>query len=138
MTGWWRTSRRSDLIRRNPSVDGLVSTIGGTCAASTLGPNLGPDRGASQARGERSKSANAIIEELRPQVERIPGLLVISRIRQPSESADRSARVSINTRAGRPTGRHLHNGACAARGVEASTVSSMSRQTSRTTARRST
>ncbi|MFN7982936.1 MAG: efflux RND transporter permease subunit [Vicinamibacterales bacterium] len=66
----------SDLIRRNPSVDGLVSTIGGTAASTLGGPNLGQIVVHLKARGERSKSANAIIEELRPQVERIPGLLV--------------------------------------------------------------
>ncbi|MFN7985774.1 MAG: efflux RND transporter permease subunit, partial [Vicinamibacterales bacterium] len=66
----------SDLIRHNPSVDGLVSTIGGSAASTLGGPNLGQIVVHLKARNERSKSANAIIEELRPQVERIPGLLV--------------------------------------------------------------
>jgi len=66
----------AEQIRRNGNVDGLVSTIGGTAAATLGGPNLGQIVVHLKPRGERSKSANAIIEELRPQVDRLPGLFV--------------------------------------------------------------
>jgi HAE1 family hydrophobic/amphiphilic exporter-1 len=66
----------SDIIRQNPNVEGLVSTIGGTAAATLGGPNLGQIVVHLKPRSERRANANQIIETLRPPLAKVPGLLV--------------------------------------------------------------
>ena len=66
----------SDIIRQNPNVEGLVSTIGGTAAATLGGPNLGQIVVHLKPRSERNANANQIIETLRPPLAKVPGLLV--------------------------------------------------------------
>jgi HAE1 family hydrophobic/amphiphilic exporter-1 len=66
----------ADIIRRDPNVEGLVSTIGGTAAATLGGPNLGQIVVHLKPRGERSELANDIITKLRPQLADVPGMEV--------------------------------------------------------------
>ncbi|HKE83749.1 MAG TPA: efflux RND transporter permease subunit, partial [Vicinamibacterales bacterium] len=66
----------SNIIRQNPNVVALVSTIGGS-AANTLGaPNLGQLVVTLEPRDERSASVNDVIEQLRPELARVPGMEV--------------------------------------------------------------
>jgi HAE1 family hydrophobic/amphiphilic exporter-1 len=66
----------SNIIRENPNVVALVSTIGGA-AANTLGaPNLGQLVVTLKPRDERSASVNDVIEQLRPELARVPGMEV--------------------------------------------------------------
>jgi hydrophobic/amphiphilic exporter-1 (mainly G- bacteria), HAE1 family len=66
----------ADIIRRDENVEALVSTIGGTAAATLGGPNLGQLVVHLKPRGERRKLAGEIIEELRPQLSGIAGMEV--------------------------------------------------------------
>jgi HAE1 family hydrophobic/amphiphilic exporter-1 len=66
----------SNVIRENPNVVALVSTIGGA-AANTLGaPNLGQIVATLKPRDQRRASVDDVIEELRPPLARIPGMEV--------------------------------------------------------------
>jgi HAE1 family hydrophobic/amphiphilic exporter-1 len=66
----------ADIIRRDPNVEGLVSTIGGSAAATLGGPNLGQIVVHLKPRSARNEYANDIIEKLRPQVALVPGIEV--------------------------------------------------------------
>src|SRR5437899_585128 len=66
----------ADIIRQDPNVEGLVSTIGGSAAATLGGPNLGQIVVHLKPRGERRELATDIIAKLRPQIARIPGIEV--------------------------------------------------------------
>jgi hydrophobic/amphiphilic exporter-1 (mainly G- bacteria), HAE1 family len=66
----------ADVIRANPNVAGLVSTIGGSAANTLGGPNLGQIVVHLKPRDERSELANDIIEKLRPQLDNIAGMQV--------------------------------------------------------------
>jgi HAE1 family hydrophobic/amphiphilic exporter-1 len=66
----------AEIIRQNPNVEGLVSTIGGTAAQTLGGPNLGQLVVHLKPRNERTELANDIIEKLRPQLSGIPGMRV--------------------------------------------------------------
>jgi hydrophobic/amphiphilic exporter-1 (mainly G- bacteria), HAE1 family len=63
-----------EVIRANPNVEGLVSTIGGSAANTLGGPNLGQIVVHLKPRGERKQLANDIIADLRPQLARLPGM----------------------------------------------------------------
>jgi HAE1 family hydrophobic/amphiphilic exporter-1 len=69
-------SRIADVIRRDPNVAGLVSTIGGTAANTLGGPNLGQIVVHLKPRSERKELADDIIEKLRPELSRVPGMEV--------------------------------------------------------------
>jgi HAE1 family hydrophobic/amphiphilic exporter-1 len=69
-------SQVSDIIRRDPNVEGLVSTIGGSAAANLGGPNLGQIVVHLKPRSERKELATDIIAKLRPQVAMVPGIEV--------------------------------------------------------------
>ena len=69
-------SEVADLIRRDPNVQALVSTIGGSAAATLGGPNLGQIVVHLKPRDEREEPADEIIERLRPTLSRIPGMEV--------------------------------------------------------------
>ncbi len=56
----------ADVIRRDPNVEGLVSTIGGTASNNLGGPNLGQIVVHLKPRGEREELVNDIIATLRP------------------------------------------------------------------------
>src|SRR4029079_15075747 len=64
----------ADIIRRDPNVEGLVSTIGGSAAATLGGPNLGQIVVHLKPRGDRKELANDIIEKLRPQIATVAGM----------------------------------------------------------------
>jgi hydrophobic/amphiphilic exporter-1 (mainly G- bacteria), HAE1 family len=66
----------SDIIRRDPNVEGLVSTIGGTASTTLGGPNLGQIVVTLKPRDERPLSVDDVMETLRPQVDRVPGMRV--------------------------------------------------------------
>jgi HAE1 family hydrophobic/amphiphilic exporter-1 len=66
----------ADIIRRDPNVEGLVSTIGGSAAATLGGPNLGQIVVHLKPRGDRKELATDIIEKLRPQIARVAGMEV--------------------------------------------------------------
>jgi hydrophobic/amphiphilic exporter-1 (mainly G- bacteria), HAE1 family len=66
----------ADIIRQNPNVEGLVSTIGGSAAATLGGPNLGQIVVHLKPRGERNELANDIIAKLRPQMAGVAGMQV--------------------------------------------------------------
>jgi HAE1 family hydrophobic/amphiphilic exporter-1 len=66
----------ADIIRRDPNVQALVSTIGGSAAATLGGPNLGQIVVHLKPRGERDELADDIIERLRPKLSNIPGMKV--------------------------------------------------------------
>src|SRR4029077_15159201 len=64
------------IIRQNPNVEGLVSTIGGSAAQTLGGPNLGQIVVHLKPRGERRELADDIIEQLRPKLATIAGMKV--------------------------------------------------------------
>ena len=66
----------ADVIRRNPDVSALVSTIGGSAAQTLGGPNLGQIVVHLKPRDARRYSADDIIERLRPALAMIPGMQV--------------------------------------------------------------
>ncbi len=66
----------ANVIRRDPNVEGLVSTIGGSASMTLGGPNLGQIVVTLKPRDARSLSVDEVMEELRPQVEKIPGMRV--------------------------------------------------------------
>ena len=66
----------ADIIRQDPNVLGLVSTVGGQAANTLGGPNLGQIVVHLKPRGERTELATDIIAKLRPQLARVPGTLV--------------------------------------------------------------
>ncbi len=68
--------RVADIIRQNPNVEALVSTIGGNAANTLGGPNLGQIVVHLKHRDERKELANAIIESLRPQLAAVAGMKV--------------------------------------------------------------
>jgi hydrophobic/amphiphilic exporter-1 (mainly G- bacteria), HAE1 family len=66
----------ADLIRQNPNVQGLVSTIGGAASTTLGGPNLGQIVVTLKPRNERRESVDEIIRSLRPQLDAVPGMFV--------------------------------------------------------------
>jgi hydrophobic/amphiphilic exporter-1 (mainly G- bacteria), HAE1 family len=66
----------SDIIRKDPNVEGLVSTIGGSAAATLGGPNLGQIVVHLKPRNERTELANDIIAKLRPEMAKVAGMQV--------------------------------------------------------------
>jgi HAE1 family hydrophobic/amphiphilic exporter-1 len=66
----------ADIIRKDPAVEALVSTVGGSASTTLGGPNLGQLVVHLKPRAERDVLANDIIERLRPQVAAVPGMNV--------------------------------------------------------------
>src|SRR4051812_10878522 len=66
----------ADIIRHDPNVEGLVSTIGGSAAATLGGPNLGQIVVHLKPRGDRTELATDIIAKLRPEIAKVPGIEV--------------------------------------------------------------
>src|SRR5206468_1695731 len=67
-------SEVADIIRQDPNVVGLVSTIGGSAANTLGGPNLGQIVVTLKPRSGRKELVNQIIEKLRPQVDAVAGV----------------------------------------------------------------
>jgi HAE1 family hydrophobic/amphiphilic exporter-1 len=66
----------AQVLRDDPNVEALVSTIGGSAAQTLGGPNLGQIVVHLKPRSERRELANQIIERLRPQLESVVGMQV--------------------------------------------------------------
>ena len=66
----------ANLISRDPNVEGLVSTIGGSAAATLGGPNLGQIVVHLKPRGDRKELATDIIARLRPEIAKVVGVEV--------------------------------------------------------------
>jgi HAE1 family hydrophobic/amphiphilic exporter-1 len=66
----------ADVIRQDPNVAALVSTVGGSAAQTLGGPNLGQLVVHLKPRSERKELANDIIERLRPELSQLPGIRV--------------------------------------------------------------
>jgi hydrophobic/amphiphilic exporter-1 (mainly G- bacteria), HAE1 family len=66
----------ADIVRQNPNVAALMSTVGGTGASTLGGPNYGEMVVRLKPRNQRKELVGAIIDELRPQVANIPGMKV--------------------------------------------------------------
>src|SRR4051812_6214958 len=62
------------IIRRDPNVEGLVSTIGGNASMTLGGPNLGQIVVTLKPRSERTALVGDIIETLRPQLDKVAGM----------------------------------------------------------------
>ncbi len=66
--------RVARIIREDPNVEGLVSTIGGSAAATLGGPNLGQIVVHLKPRGDRKELAGEIIAKLRPEIAGVVGM----------------------------------------------------------------
>jgi len=66
----------ADIIRRNPNVESLVSSVGGATAMSLGGPNFGQLIIHLKPRAERPILVNGVIDQLRAQLDGIPGMRV--------------------------------------------------------------
>src|SRR2546422_1539066 len=66
----------AEIIRRDPNVEALVSTIGGNASATLGGPNLGQIVVHLKPRGDRKELVGGIIERLRPQLADVAGMEV--------------------------------------------------------------
>ena len=66
----------ADIIRQNPNIAALMSTVGGTGASTLGGPNYGEMVVRLKPRAERKELVNQVIDELRPKVANIPGMKV--------------------------------------------------------------
>jgi len=68
--------RVANIIRNNPNVDALVSTIGGSAANTLGGPNLGQIVVHLKPRADRKDLANDVIDTLRPELAGVTGMRV--------------------------------------------------------------
>jgi HAE1 family hydrophobic/amphiphilic exporter-1 len=66
----------ADIIRQDSNVEALVTTVGGSAAATLGGPNLGQIVVHLKPRRDRRDLANEIIEKLRPQLASVAGVRV--------------------------------------------------------------
>jgi len=66
----------SEIIRHDPNVQGLVSTIGGNPSMTLGGPNLGQIVVTLKPRNDRKESVDEVIQKLRPQIDRVTGMQV--------------------------------------------------------------
>ena len=66
----------AEIVRQNPNVEALMSTVGGTGASTLGGPNYGEMVVRLKPRNQRKELVNQIIDDLRPKVAGIPGMRV--------------------------------------------------------------
>ncbi len=64
------------IVRDNPNVAALMSTVGGTAAQTVGGPNFGQLLVRLKPRSERTVMVNDIIKQIQPQVDQVPGMKV--------------------------------------------------------------
>ncbi len=64
------------IVRDNPNVDALMSTVGGTAATTVGGPNFGQLLVRLKPRTERKTLVNDVIKEIQPKVDQVPGMKV--------------------------------------------------------------
>jgi HAE1 family hydrophobic/amphiphilic exporter-1 len=66
----------ADVVRQNPNVEALMSTVGGTGASTLGGPNFGEMVVRLKPRDQRKQLVSDIIDDLRPKVAQVPGIKV--------------------------------------------------------------
>jgi HAE1 family hydrophobic/amphiphilic exporter-1 len=66
----------ADVVRSNPNVAALMSTVGGTAAQTVGGPNFGQLLVRLKPRSQRKAGVNEIIAELKPKLDEVPGMKV--------------------------------------------------------------
>ncbi len=66
----------ASIVRSNPNVEALVSTVGGTAATTLGGPNFGELVVHLKPRNQRKQGVNQIIDDLRPKLAEVPGMRV--------------------------------------------------------------
>ena len=64
------------IVRDNPNVDALMSTVGGTAAQTVGGPNFGQLLVRLKPRAQRKEGVNDIIKDLQPKLAVVPGMKV--------------------------------------------------------------
>src|SRR4029077_10608203 len=69
-------SRVSEIVRRNPNVEAFTSSVGGTASNTLGGPNFGQLVVRLKPRAQRKELVENIIEDLRPQLDNLPGMRV--------------------------------------------------------------
>jgi HAE1 family hydrophobic/amphiphilic exporter-1 len=66
----------ADVVKQNPNIEAMMSTVGGTGASTLGGPNYGEMIVRLKPRDQRKELVNQIIDDLRPKVANIPGMKV--------------------------------------------------------------
>jgi HAE1 family hydrophobic/amphiphilic exporter-1 len=66
----------ADIVKQNPNIEALMSTVGGTGASTLGGPNYGEMIVRLKPRNKRKELVNQIIDDLRPKVSNVPGMKV--------------------------------------------------------------
>ncbi len=66
----------AEIVRSNPNVEALMSTVGGAGASTLGGPNYGEMVVRLKPRNQRKELVNQIIDDLRPKVANIPAMKV--------------------------------------------------------------
>jgi HAE1 family hydrophobic/amphiphilic exporter-1 len=66
----------ADIVRDDPNVAALMSTVGGTAAQTVGGPNFGQLLVRLKPRAERQENVNQIIRDLQPKLDEVPGMKV--------------------------------------------------------------
>ncbi len=64
------------IVRANPNVEALMSTVGGTAATTVGGPNFGQLLVRLKPRAQRREGVNDIMHELQPLLDQVPGMKV--------------------------------------------------------------
>ena len=64
------------IVQANPNVAALMSTVGGTAAQTVGGPNFGQLLVRLKPRSERKAMVNQVINEIQPEVDKVPGMKV--------------------------------------------------------------
>jgi hydrophobic/amphiphilic exporter-1 (mainly G- bacteria), HAE1 family len=66
----------ADIVRQDPNVEALMSTVGGTAAQTVGGPNFGQLLVRLKPRAQRKEGVNEIIHDLQPKLAEVPGMKV--------------------------------------------------------------
>ena len=66
----------ASIVRDNPNVDALMSTVGGTAAQTVGGPNFGQLLVRLKPRAQRTAGVEEVIRELQPKLAEVPGMKV--------------------------------------------------------------
>ncbi len=66
----------ADIVRQDPNVDALMSTVGGTAAQTVGGPNFGQLLVRLKPRAQRNENVNQIIRDLQPKLDEVAGMKV--------------------------------------------------------------
>src|SRR5579863_1564313 len=66
----------ANIVRDNPNVAALMSTVGGTAAQTVGGPNFGQLLVRLKPRAQRKAGVNEIIAQLKPKLDEVPGMKV--------------------------------------------------------------